>query len=211
LKFFSKVTADVAKGSTVTQIVKEFQKNTAKLNLPENYTINYGGEAEDIQESFGDMFKALFIGIFLIAAILILEFNSYRQPLFILMTIPLALIAIFPGLALIGLPLSFPAFIGIVALAGIVVNNAIILIDQINSNRLKGQEMIEAIKNAALSRLQPILLTTITTVAGIFPLAISDVTWGPLGFSMIFGLLFSTVLTLFVVPMLYKRFAEKKL
>ncbi|OGJ52003.1 hypothetical protein A2483_02340, partial [Candidatus Peregrinibacteria bacterium RIFOXYC2_FULL_33_13] len=210
-KKISKVTADVAKGSTVTQIVKEFQKNTAKLNLPENYTINYGGEAEDIQESFGDMFKALFIGIFLIAAILILEFNSYRQPLFILMTIPLALIAIFPGLALIGLPLSFPAFIGIVALAGIVVNNAIILIDQINSNRLKGQEMIEAIKNAALSRLQPILLTTITTVAGIFPLAISDVTWGPLGFSMIFGLLFSTVLTLFVVPMLYKRFAEKKL
>jgi multidrug efflux pump subunit AcrB len=113
---------------------------------------------------------------------------------------------------LVGEAVSFPSFIGIVALAGIVVNNAIILIDRINENRTSnGMSIDDAITEAASSRLQPILLTTMTTVAGILPLALTNPSWGPLGYSIVFGLLFSTVLTLFMVPLLYQRFGEKEL
>ena len=116
------------------------------------------------------------------------------------------------GLALSRLPFSFPGFIGIVGLAGVVVNNAIILIDVINTNVTEAHtksEKIEAARQAALSRLQPIVLTTITTVAGLTPLVLSDPTWAPLAVSIIFGLIFSTILTLFVVPILYVRFARE--
>jgi len=110
---------------------------------------------------------------------------------------------------LAGYPFSFPVFVGIVALAGIVVNNAIILIDRINRNIAGGMEKREAILEAGGARFQPILLTSITTIAGILPLTLSDPTWGPLGFTIICGLAFSTILTLIVVPGLYMRFAKK--
>ena len=146
----------------------------------------------------------------LIAAILLLQFNSYRQPFFILVTLPLAWIGIFPGLAILGLDLSFPAFIGIVALSGVVVNDAIILIDKINNNRREGKNKLEAIVSAGKARLQPIMLTTITTIAGILPLTLSDPIWAPLGFAIIFGLLMATVLTLGVVPILYLKWGERE-
>ena len=140
---------------------------------------------------------------------------SSRSPpkvtLYILVTIPLAVIGIFPGLVLVNQPLSFPGFIGIVALAGIVVNNAIILIDEINANRKEGMAKDDAVREAAKSRLQPILLTTVTTVAGILPLAVTNQTWGPLGYSIVFGLVFSALLTLVVVPLLYTKYGEEEL
>src|SRR5690606_26428799 len=141
---------------------------------------------------------------------LVLQFNSFKQPLFILASLPFALIGVMPGLALVQQPLSFPAFIGIVALAGVVVNDAIIMIDQINNNLKRHLELQDAVVKAAISRVQPIILTTVTTVAGILPLTLSDPIWGPLGFAIIFGLSFSTVLTLLVVPLLYYRYGEKK-
>lgn len=197
-------------GRTSAEIFADFeaQAKTA-LTIPDGYTMTLGGEAEDIEQSFQDLFRALFLGLFLIAAILLLQFNSYRQPIFIMITLPLALIAVFPGLMVTGQPLSFPAFIGIIALSGVVVNDAIVMIDRINVNRRNGAPMFEALVNAGVSRMQPIILTTVTTVAGILPLAISDPSWGPLGFSVIFGLSFATLLTLFVIPMLYQRFGEK--
>jgi HAE1 family hydrophobic/amphiphilic exporter-1 len=178
------------------------------IDVPPEYEVQMGGEREDIQQSFTDMFRAMIIGVFMIAALLVLQFKSYRQPLFILATIPLALIGVLPGLFLVNQPVSFPAVIGIVALAGIVVNNAIILIDRINENRKNGMDKKPAIEEAAVSRLQPILLTTVTTVLGLVPLVISSPSWGPLGYSIIFGLLFSTVLTLLVAPLLYLKFGE---
>lgn len=190
-------------------IFTEVEKHLDEISLPQGYEIVLGGENEDIQKSFADMFRAMIFGILLIAALLVLQFKSYRQPLFILATIPLALIAVFPGLLLVGLPLSFPGIIGVVALVGIVVNNAIILIDRINKNRQDGLNIEDSVKEATLSRFDPILLTTITTVFGILPLALRDAVWGPLGWSIIFGLTFSTVLTLIVVPLLYNRFAKK--
>ena len=207
------VTSLVEDGYQAQQIVSAFQKQVdQKIVLPEGYTFSYGGESESINKSFSDMFKAMFLGMFMIAGLLVWQFRSYRQPFFVMSSIPLSLIGVFPGLVLVGQPLSFPAFIGVVALAGIVVNNGIILIDRINENRLSNAMTIDdAIREAATSRLQPILLTTMTTVAGILPLAITNPSWGPLGYSIVFGLLFSTALTLFMVPLLYQRFGEKEL
>jgi len=143
--------------------------------------------------------------------IMVLQFKSFRQPLFILITIPLATIGIFPGLVIMGQPLSFPGIIGIVALAGIVVNNAILLIDAINNQRMEGKNKKEAIIRASKIRFRPILLTTATTVLGMIPLAFSNPTWSPIAYSIIFGLSFSSVLTLLVIPLLYFSWGEEKL
>jgi multidrug efflux pump subunit AcrB len=206
------LTARTEAGVNARQVLQQFQADPAVQQPPAGVTLSYGGESEEIAQSFGDMFRAMILGIIMIAALLVWQFRSYRQPLFILATIPLALIGVLPGLTLIGMPLSFPGFIGVVALSGIVVNNAIILIDEINKARLvRGLPTEQAVVKAAKSRIQPILLTTITTVVGVLPLALSNPTWGPLGFSIVFGLVFSTVLTLVVVPLLYNRFAEKEL
>jgi multidrug efflux pump subunit AcrB len=129
----------------------------------------------------------------------------------VLTTIPFAFIGVFPGLALVGQPLSFPGIIGVVALVGIVVNNAIILIDRTNRARRSGEQIFEAVLHATTSRLEPILLTTITTVVGMLPITLSNPLWGPLGYAIIFGLSFSTILTLLVIPILYLKFAEKTL
>lgn len=207
----AKVTSALKPGFTTQSVLDAFIIRSDELRIPEGYTMTFGGEAEEVAKSFTDLYSAMFIGIFLIGTILILQFNSFRQPFFILMTLPLALIGVLPGLAITGQPLSFPAFIGIVALLGIVVNDAIILIDQININRRNGMPREVAILEAGRSRLQPILLTTITTVAGILPLTLSDPVWGPLGFTIIFGLMFATVLTLAVIPIVYLAYGEEEL
>jgi multidrug efflux pump subunit AcrB len=206
----TRATAQVS-GTTPGAVFEQFEPRINELGLEDGYSIKLGGEAEDVQESFNDLFKALFIGLFLIASILLLQFNSYRQPFFILITLPLALIGVFFGLALIRQPLSFPAFIGIVALSGVVVNDAIILIDKINNNRKEGLSKFESVVLGGRARLQPIILTTLTTVAGILPLTLSDPIWSGLGSAIIFGLMFATVLTLVVIPMLYLRFGEEEL
>ncbi|MDF2379183.1 MAG: efflux RND transporter permease subunit [Candidatus Gracilibacteria bacterium] len=207
----AKVTSALQPGFTTQRVLDAFKEELVGLEMKNGYTVKYGGEAQDVAKSFTDLYYAMVIGIFLIASILILQFNSYRQPFFILLALPLALIGVLPGLTITGQPLSFPAFIGIVALLGIVVNDAIILIDQINTNRRNGIPKKEAILKGGRSRLQPILLTTITTVAGILPLTLSDEVWGPLGFTIIFGLMFATVLTLMVIPILYNAYGEEEL
>lgn len=205
------VSSALVDGANAGVVVGQLQERLTEYQLPDGVAFSYGGEAEDIAESFTSLGIAMILGIFLIFGLLLWQFNSYRQPLFVLVTIPLALIGVLPGLALMNQPLSFPGFIGVVALAGIVVNNAIILIDSINTSRKDGRDITEAVLESAQARLQPILLTTITTVAGMLPLAFSDPTWSPLALSIIFGLLFSTVLTLFVVPILYVKFGEKNI
>ena len=205
------VSADVKEGINVPDIVSKVQSFLSTQSLPLGIDVSYGGDAEDIAESFASLGQAMIIGILLIFGLLIWQFKSFKQSLFVLLTIPFALIGVLPGLVIVRESLSFPGFIGVVALAGIVVNNAIILIDSINNSRSEGLSIQEAVHVSAKSRLQPILLTTITTVAGMIPLAFSDPMWSPLAYSIIFGLLFSTVLTLFVVPVLYNKFVREDL
>ena len=203
------VKSNALQGYTASTIFKEVNKEIKReVSLPEGYEISTGGEMEMIADSFSDLIRLLFVGIFLIVGLLVWQFNSYKQTLFTMMSIVFSTIGVFFGLVLVNQNLSFPGLIGIVALAGIVVNNAIILIDQINKNIKSGLSLREAVLDASKSRLQPILLTTITTIAGILPLAISNPVWGPLGYSIVFGLAFSTIITLLAIPLLYFRFSK---
>lgn len=198
-------------GGNASEITAELQEKIKGLNLPGGYSISFGGEAQELQEVYMDMLLKMFLGIIIILFILVLQFNSYKQTLIILFTIPLAMIGVFSGMALFRMQLDIPAFIGIVSLAGIVVNNAIILIDQINKEIAAGKNPILAAQRAGCLRMRPIFLTTITTVIGLLPLSISEPIWRNLGFAIIFGLTFSTLLTLVIVPTLFVSLYGKKL
>lgn len=192
-------------------VMLEFQNKVAQYNLTPGYTVKYGGDLEEIEKSFTEMLEALIIGIFAVLMLLVLQLNSFRQSFFIISVIPLTIIGIFPMFVILNIPLSFPAMVGIVALAGIVTNNAIILIDKINKNRLEGMDKNKAIFEATESRIRPIILTTLTTVVGMIPLCFSNPTWAPIAYSVVFGLIFASVLTLIVIPLLYKNFGENSL
>ncbi len=206
-----KVTGDSVTGVSSVEVTNQLMERIEVMDIPPEYEVFFGGELQEIDQSFNDLYLALFLGIFVIAMIMVLQFKSLRQPLFVLISVPLSIIGIFPALVLIGQPLSFPGFIGIVALAGIVVNNAILLIDAINKRRIDGLDRKEAILESARIRFQPIILTATTTIFGMIPLAFSNPTWAPIAYSIIFGLFFSTVLTLLVVPLIYNSWGESKL
>jgi len=198
-------------GGNVAEINKEIEEKVSQLELPEGYQVKFGGETQELMEVYKDMFIKMILAIVLILFILVLQFNSYKQTLIILFTIPLAIIGVLFGMTASRLILDIPAFIGIVSLAGIVVNNAIILIDQINREiKDEGKDVINAARDAGCVRMRPIFLTTITTVAGLLPLSITEPIWRNLGFAIIFGLVFSTILTLFVVPSLFVSLYKKK-
>ncbi|MGM0482718.1 MAG: efflux RND transporter permease subunit [Patescibacteria group bacterium] len=207
---FLAITSDVAPGYNAQSIVANFRESIKEKDLPANVEITYGGEVEEIQESFMDLFKVMLIGVLLIFTLMVWQFKSYLQPFFILITVPLALTGVFFGLAIVRQPLSFPGFIGIVALVGIVVNNAIILIDVINKKYFAGEDLKKAILSGARSRFRPVVLTTVTTVLALVPLVFASPEWSPVAYSIIFGLLFSTVLTLVVIPVLYQKFSSKR-
>lgn len=198
-----KVTSALREGANAVDVAKKVEDKVKALQLPNGVDISFGGDLEDVAESFADLYKSMIVGVLLILFALVVQFNSFKQPLIILITLPLALIGVFPGLALLGLNLSFPAFLGVVALGGIVVNNAIVLIDRINENRGNGVPFRFAIADASNSRFQPIFITTLSNIVGILPLALSNEFWAGLGFSIVFGLTISTVLTLVVIPTFY--------
>lgn len=198
---------------TPTQVLAQFTARESELALPEGVTISYGGEAEDINRSFTEMFVALIAGLVLMLAILVLAFNSIRYALYLLLAVPLSLIGVFTGLALTGLSLSFTSLLGVIALAGVIINHAIILMDSmIQHHRERTNEpLLDVVADAAVTRLRPIVLTTVTTVVGMIPLSrISDF-WSPLAYAIMFGLTFAMVLTLVLVPTLFYRNEKKKL
>ena len=174
------------------------------LELEPDYRWEVGGEIEQGAETMGRLMQWMPICIFGILVLLIWQFNSFRRPLIIFITIPLAFTGGFIGLLIMGAPFDFFAMLGLLSLAGVIINNGIVLIDKIDSDRAAGAEPYAAVVGAALSRFRPILMTTVTTVFGLLPLIIS---LDPLFFSMAvilaFGLMFGTVLTLGVVPALY--------
>jgi len=191
------VMADINTNRELSDVLFDVKNLVSELELDKDVNVSFGGEQEEINESFGSLGVSMFAGILAIYLLLLWQFKSYKQPFIILITIPLALIGVFFGLYIIGQDISFPSFIGIVALSGIVVNNAIILLDKINENSQSGLSKQESIMEASKVRLRPILLTAVTTILGILPLAIFDPVWGPLGYTIIFGLAFSTFLTFF--------------
>lgn len=204
-----KVTSDTEKDVDIAATNKAIAAEIEKMDIPQGYEIRFGGDLEEINESFKELFTSMAVGVILIAFTLVLMFNSFKQPLIMLVTLPLALIGVFPGLYLIGLKLSFPAFLGVVSLGGIVVNNGIVLIDRINENRKNGLEFSLAISEAANARMEPIIMTSLTTILGVIPLSFANAFWAGLGFTIAFGQLVSTVLVLFVIPVLYYSWCKK--
>ena len=197
------VTASTQPGVLPVEVTDVFQERMKEITIPEGIEIEYGGELERANESFRDLRSAMIIALLLIFLVLILQFNSFKQPFIILFTLPLAFIGVFFGLALIGHNFSFSGFLGIVALSGIVVNDAIILIDRINSNIRYGMDKLKAIITAGKERFQPIILTTITTAAAVFPLTFASENLEDMAWAVFFGVIFATVLTLIMVPIFY--------
>jgi len=204
------VTSYIEPDANLQKILKQFNQEMNIDNLPSGYDISTGGEMEDIDQSFRETFMSMIMAVFLIAFILILQFNSFKQPLIILTSLPLAVIGVIAGLNLMGMSFSFPAFLGVVSLAGIGVNDAIVLIDRINKNMSYGMEKIEGVLEAGVARMQPIFLTSLTTIAGIIPLYFADEIWRGFSVTLIFGLIFSTILTLIVVPIMYVGLTKKE-
>ncbi|MTI57171.1 efflux RND transporter permease subunit [Geosporobacter ferrireducens] len=210
LKRQTNITADLVAGYNAADITKEFQTAIADYPLLEGITIEYGGEVEDMQESFTDMFRNMIIAAILVFLILAIQFNSLSQPLIILFTVPMALIGVMPGHVITGNNFGFVSFIGVVALVGIAVNDAIVLVDYINYLRKNGYELYEAVKETGMTRFIPVMATTITTVGGILPITLRQPFFAPLGYALIFGLGVATVLTLIVIPVLYVMLEEFK-
>jgi multidrug efflux pump subunit AcrB len=192
---------------TAADAVSAFQSRIGELRLPSGVTVAYGGEQQDIDQSFAQMFIALIAGLVLMFMILIVSFNSFRFTGQLLLIVPLSLIGVLGGLALTGQPISFSSLLGVIALGGIIINHAIILMDSM-LHHLKaepGKPLIDTVVDSAATRLRPIVLTTIATVIGMVPLSLSNPTWGPLAFSIMFGLTFAIILTLALVPVLFYR------
>ncbi|MCK9578396.1 efflux RND transporter permease subunit [bacterium] len=198
------LSADTTAKTNSNLVLAEFEKKIKDYKMPEGYTIDYGGQNEQNAESVESIFRAMAIAILLIITTLVIQFNSFRKVGIILITIPLALIGVFIGMAIFGVHLSFPGLVGIMALFGIVVKNAIILVDKIDLNIKSGIPFDESIIDGGKSRLEAIFITSTCTILGILPVTLSNETWMSLGGAIIFGLSLSSFFTLFIIPTLYK-------
>ena len=192
-------------GRTAEEILTQIRPELDRLQSSwlAGYKYYFAGEAESSQETYGSTNKALGAGVFLVFAILVLLFDSYKQPFIIMLSVPFALIGTFGGFFLAWIPLSFPAMIGIIALIGIVVNDSIVMIETMNIHRNKGLSIPEAAARGGSERLRPIISTTITTIVGLVPLSFSSPMWMPLCNAIIFGLVASTIISLILVPSLF--------
>ena len=172
-----------------------------------NVRAKFTGENEEFQKNFASLQISMIIAVVLIFAILVFQFNSFRQAIIVIITVPFSFIGVIAGSYICGFPFSLATFIGLISLAGVVVNDAIVVVDFINQARSRGLSKREAIIEAGLNRLRPVLLTTITTVGGLLPLFLNLTGgaefWQPLCGAVVFGLLFATSLTLLAVPVAY--------
>ncbi len=202
-----KVSTDVATGVSALQLSKELDIWLADIskNWKLGYRFAQGGEQEKSKESTDSIMKKIPVAGFLILLLMIMQFNSFRKPLIIALTIPLGMIGVVVGLLITGATFGFMTLLGVVSLAGIVINNAIVLLDRIRVEMVEnGRDPQTAVLEAAQRRLRPILLTTATTVAGLIPLWFGGgAMWESMAIAIIFGLLLATCLTLGIVPVLY--------
>jgi multidrug efflux pump subunit AcrB len=189
---------------TADAVLDEIEKKMQEeINFAPGYGIQIGGTKEASQRAQKALGMALPIGGILMTLILVMQFGNVRKMIIVLATIPLSFIGVVIGLYIVNYPLSFFGILGILSLAGIVVNNAILLIEQTDENLAAGKPPIEALIDAGIRRAYPIILTTITTLGGLFTLAISGLFWGPMAVAIMGGLIVSTFLTLVVTPTLY--------
>ena len=206
------VEAGVKPGVTAIQVFNEIKPwlDEQAANWPLGYRYEFGGEFESSVNANASIGEKLPIAFLIIVLLLVSQFNSIRKPIIVLSTIVLALIGVVIGLVVMKSSFGFMTLLGVVSLAGIVINNAIVLLDRIQLELEAGKEKVEAIMVAAQQRVRPILLTTATTVASLIPLYLSGgEMWKPMAVAIAYGLVFSTALTLLVVPTLYHSFYRR--
>lgn len=210
-KRFVMITAFTGKGVLTQNVTNEFMEQSAKLSLPAGYSLQLAGEAESEADAFGGSFMTVVIAtVFAFIMILILEFKTFKSTLIVLSVIPLGIIGGVTMLWLTGNPMSFVAIIGFIGLAGIEVKNSILLVDFTNQLREEGKSLDEAIKEAGEIRFLPIVLTTLTAIGGLTPIAISsNPLISPLALVLIGGLISSTILSRIVTPVVYKLIPPK--
>ncbi len=194
-------------GTDLSTAIAEIEKIIADTPVPSEYQVIIGGSAEDQQEAYFYLGLAFIAAILLVYMIMASQFESLVDPLIIMFTVPLSIIGVFIFLAITGTSFSVMALVGIVMLVGIAVNNGIVLVDYINQQRLAGMELFEAVEFSCKARLRPVLMTALTTILGMVPLAIEigegAETWSPLARAVIGGLTATTILTLVVIPIVY--------
>lgn len=205
------VTGEV-KGRTATEVMKEIKPMLANMDLPDGYYLEYDGETSAQVEIFIDIGKLSIIVVFLIVILIAMQFYSLRIPVLVMSTVYLAISGSLIGLFITRTPLGFMTVMGIVALSGIVVRNGIVLVEFIEQARHRGLDLREAVVEAGEARFRPIILTSMTAIAGLMPLAITgDELFKPLAVTIISGLLFSTMFTLVVVPTFYTVMEQRRM
>ena len=197
------VTANVKNGYNATTVGKAYDDAISEIQLPIGVEISSGGEFRDTAEQINSMIISFIVALFIVYMVLVIQFNSFQQPFVILMSVPFSLIGIIFGLIITGNNLGAYAMMGIVALVGIAVNDAIVLVDFANYQRSIGLNIKESITEAVRIRFLPVLATSLTTMGGILPLALYNDTFSQLGYAIVFGLFASTVLTLLIIPLMY--------
>ena len=204
-------------------LTERIEQRLAQLSVPEDVTVELGGQKREMDEALASMRFAFFLAIFLVYVVMACQFESIVQPLIIMVTVPLGVVGVVFALDLLGVSLSVVVFLGLILLGGIVVNNAIVLIDRINQLRAQGMAAMEAVREAGLSRLRPILMTTVASVFGLLPMTgwlgwvpvIGKLGSGagaelraPMAVTVIAGLTSATLLTLIVIPSIYALIAR---
>lgn len=205
------ITGDIY-GRDNNSVNKEIKTKTAVLPLPEGYSMTFGGANQQMQESFSGLLLALILAIIMVYVVMVVQYESFFDPFIIMFTMPTAIIGAILSLAITGRALSITSFLGIIMLMGIVVANAIVLIDYLKQLRDRGMEKNEAIIEAGRVRLRPILMTSLSTILAMLPMALGlgdgGTTMAPMATVVVGGLLVSTVLTLVFVPVVYSIFDD---
>ena len=209
------VSAAIAEGHNVTLVTADVEKAVKDLDLPKGVTVEFTGENEMIMDAMFQLVLMLLLGVVLVYFIMVAQFQSLRSPFIVMFTIPLAFTGGFLALLIAGIEVSVISLIGFVMLVGIIVNNGIVLVDYINQLRLEGVERQEAIVEAGITRLRPILMTSITTILGMVVTALAKnagtALMQPVALVCIGGLLYATLMTLLVVPCMYDLIANRDL
>ena len=204
---YVKISGSVAHGFAVSDLIEATAMGMNKMHMPAGLTWDFGGSYEDQQDTFRDMFMLLALMVILVFVIMASQFESLSYPFIIMFSLPFALVGVLLGLWGTGTPLGIMGLLGILMLVGIVVNNGIILVDYTRLLQGRGMAVLDAAVAAGRSRMRPILMTTLTTVMGMVPMAIGtgvgSEMWNSLGMTVACGLSFSTLITLFLIPVLY--------
>lgn len=197
------VSAGVIGGHSISDLNTKLVDYSKTIKLPEGYAWKTGGVNQENEKSVQSILQAMVVAFLLILVTMVIQFQSYRQAIIVLLVIPLAVSSVFFVFALTGTPLSFPALIGVLSLFGIVVTNSMFIVDKININIREGMPFVRAIADAGGSRMEPIILTKLCTVFGLLPITIADPLWRGLGGAIISGILLASSIMLLFIPVVY--------